>query len=82
MHEPTPPLAVRRRVQAGLGMFFAGAAGLLLAAIAQLGTFTEALPGPALWLVPHGPAGYTAATLLVVWGVWTMGSGVRLARER
>lgn len=82
------PDAARRRVQAGLWMFFAGAAGLLLAAIAQLGAdpahpaaLVDRFPAWPTWFVPESAAGYTAAVLLVCWGVWSLGAGLRLARD-
>lgn len=80
--------AARRRVQAGLWMFFAGAVGLLLAAMARIaekpasaGLLADRFPSWPTWFVPETAAGYTAAVMLVCWGVWAMGSGLRLARE-
>ena len=78
--------APRRLVQGGLSMFFAGGAALLAGLVAQV---VDAQAGVALaqrfpemptWFVPEGPAGYTLAASLVCWGVWAMGSGLRLAR--
>jgi hypothetical protein len=78
--------APRRLVQAGFSMFLAGGVGMLLAMLARLGgddVAALALRYPDLptWFVPEGPAGYTVAALMVCWGVWAMGSGLRLARE-
>ena len=82
------PDAARRRVQAGLWMFFAGAIGLLLGTLAQLGdgrsvpaALADRFPAWPTWFVPESPAGYTAAVLMVSWGVWALGSGLRLARQ-
>ena len=82
------PVAARRRVQAGLWMFFAGAVGLFLGMLAQLGdpraipqALADRFPSLPTWFVPESPAGYTAAALMVCWGVWALGSGLRLARE-
>lgn len=79
---PTP----RRMVQGGLASFFGGTAALLLALLAQLRDDPTALladryPDLPTWWVPEGPAGYAAATTMVCWGVWAMGSALRLARE-
>jgi hypothetical protein len=79
--------AARRRVQAGLWMFFCGAAFLLggllthVADPASANPLAGRVPVPPSWLVPDSAAGYTAALLLVCWGVWALGSGLRLARE-
>lgn len=77
----------RRLVQGGLAMFFAGGFGLLFGGLAQLapdGTLppllAERFPDWPTWWIPEGPAGYTAAAMLVCWGVWSIGSGLRLAR--
>lgn len=76
-----------RLVKAGLTMFFAGAGALLCAAIAQLAAPQAAgeelaarFPSLPTWFVPESPLGYTAACLLVCWGVWAMGAGLRQAR--
>ena len=76
----------RRLVQAGFSMFLAGACGMFLAVLAQLGgdgmgALAARYPDLPTWFVPEGPAGYTTAALMVCWGVWAMGSGLRLARE-
>lgn len=76
----------RRLVQAGFWIFLAGGAAMFLAVLARLGgddVAALALRYPDLptWFVPEGPAGYTTATLMVCWGVWAMGAGLRLARE-
>lgn len=77
----------RRRVQAGLWTFFTGSSGLLLGVLAQLAPgagrpplLAERFPDWPTWWIPEGPAGYTAAALLVCWGVWSLGAGLRLAR--
>lgn len=76
-----------RLVQAGLCMFFAGAAALLLGAIAQLGSATAPLaladrfPSIPTWFVPEGALGFTAAATLVCWGVWALGAGLHLGRQ-
>lgn len=75
-------MAVQRRVRMGLALFFGGAAGLLLALLAQWPPLAGQMPDLALELAPEGPAGYTAATLAVAWGVWAMGSALRPARGR
>jgi hypothetical protein len=81
--------APRRMVQAGLWTFFAGAAALLsgvLAALALAGpgagaaTLAERYPALPTWFVPESPIGFTAASMLVCWGVWAMASGLRIAR--
>ena len=83
-----PSAAARRRVQAGLWMFFTGTIALLFALVAQLGAQAQAAPlaerFPSLptWFVPESPAGYTAALMMVCWGVWALGQGLRSARER
>ncbi|TFZ05132.1 hypothetical protein EZ313_00155 [Ramlibacter henchirensis] len=79
--------AARRRVQAGLWSFFAGAVALLLGVLANMDAkgsaadLADRFPHWPTWVVPESPAGYTAAALLVCWGVWALGSGLRLARE-
>jgi len=80
------PATPRRLVQAGLAMFFAGGAAMFLALLARLGgeglaALGERFPELPTWLVPESPAGYTAAAMMVCWGVWAMGAGLRLARE-
>ena len=77
----------RRLVQGGLAMFFAGGFGLLLGGLAQLAPdgsrpplLADRFPGWPTWWVPESPAGYTAAAMLVCWGVWSLGSGLRMAR--
>ena len=77
----------RRLVQGGLAMFFSGGFGLLLGGLAQLAPdgsrpalLADRFPGWPTWWVPESPAGYTAAAMLVCWGVWSLGSGLRLAR--
>jgi hypothetical protein len=86
----TSPLrpAVRRQVQAGLWMFFAGAGALLCALLAQVGaprsaaaTLADRFPDWPTWFVPESAAGYTTALLMVCWGVWALGRGLRSARE-
>jgi hypothetical protein len=77
----------RRMVQGGLSMFFAGGAALFLGLLARLGDsaadamLAERYPDLPTWFVPEGPAGYAVAATMVCWGVWAMGSGLRLARE-
>lgn len=66
----------RRLVLAGLWMFFAGAVLLLLGLV---GTVAPDLPLEGL--APQGALGFTAAATLVCWGVWAMGSGLKLARS-
>jgi len=80
--------AARRQVQAGLWMFFAGAIGLLFGMVGQLqtqasaaATLADRFPHWPTWFVPESPVGYTAALLMVCWGVWSLGRGLRLARE-
>jgi len=80
------PSTPRRLVQAGFAMFFGGAAAMFLAMLARLGgddVAALALRYPDLptWFVPESPAGCTTAAMMVCWGVWAMGSGLRLARE-
>lgn len=80
------PATPRRLVQAGLAMFFTGGVALFLALLAGLGgsqmvALGERYPDLPTWLVPESPAGYTAACMMVCWGVWAMASGLRLARE-
>lgn len=65
-----------RLVRSGVAGFIAGTFALLLAALAQL---ADGLPA---WAVPDSSIAFTGAALLVCWGVWAMGSGLRLARER
>jgi hypothetical protein len=86
----TSPLrpAVRRQVQAGLWMFFAGAVALLCGLLAQVGappsaaaTLADRFPDWPTWFVPESPAGYTTALMMVCWGVWALGRALRLARE-
>ncbi len=84
---PVSP-AARRSVQAGLWMFFAGAALLLCALLAQVGaagsaaaTLADRFPGWPTWFVPESAAGYTATLMMVCWGVWSLGRGLQLARE-
>ena len=80
--------APARLVQCGLALFFGGACALLLGMVAQLGDggspagLAERFPAIPTWFVPEGAAGFTAATVLVCWGVWAMGAGLRQARER
>ena len=64
-----------RLVRCGLVLFFGGACALLLGAVAQR------FPVFPTWLVPQGALGFTAATLLVCWGVWAMGAGLQQARH-
>lgn len=85
---PVSP-AVRRSVQAGLWMFFSGAALLLCALLAQVGappsaatTLADRFPDWPTWFVPESATGYTAALMMVCWGVWALGRGLRIARER
>jgi hypothetical protein len=80
------PATPRRLVQAGFAMFLAGGAVMFLAMLARLGgddVAALALRYPDLptWFVPESAGGYTAAAMMVCWGVWAMGSGLRLARE-
>jgi hypothetical protein len=63
----------RRLVVLGLWLFFAGALLLLSGALALMAGV--ALPG-----IPASPMGFTAAASLVCWGVWALGSGLRLRR--
>ena len=77
----------RRMVQAGLAGFFAGTIALLAALLAQLRDdptvlLADRFPDLPTWWVPEGPAGYAIATTMVCWGVWAMGSGLRLPREQ
>jgi hypothetical protein len=65
-----------RLVRSGFAGFVAGTCALLLAALAQV---ADGLPA---WAVPDSSLAFTAAALLVCWGVWAMGSGLKLARER
>jgi len=74
-----------RLVRAGLWMFFAGAAALFFALLAQAGAaapapLAERFPGLPTWFVPETASGYTAAFALVCWGVWAMGAGLQKAR--
>jgi hypothetical protein len=80
------PATPRRLVQAGFAMFLAGGAAMFLALLARLGAgdlgpLAERFPQLPTWFVPESPAGYTVAAMMVCWGVWAMGSGLRLARE-
>lgn len=86
----TSPLrpAVRRQVQAGLWMFFAGAIALLAGLLAQAGaprstaaTLADRFPDWPTWFVPESAAGYTTALMMVCWGVWALGRALRIARE-
>jgi hypothetical protein len=78
--------APARLVRAGLWMFFAGTAALGCAAAAQLflaapgGVLADRFPPWATWFVPESATGFTAACILVCWGVWAMGAGLRQAR--
>jgi len=76
--------APARVVRAGLWMFFAGTVALATAAVAQwgaaAGTLAERFPDWPTWVVPETPAGFTAAAMLVCWGVWLLGAGLRQAR--
>lgn len=80
-------MAARRSVQAGLWMFFAGTIALLSGLLSQLGaqrtpgTLADRFPGWPTWFVPESATGYTAALMMVCWGVWALGRGLRLARE-
>ncbi|TFZ03787.1 hypothetical protein [Ramlibacter humi] len=77
--------ALRRRVQAGLWAFFAGTVALLASLVGLFFDAPELIDGFPAWTtawVPQSPAGYTAATLLVAWGVWTLGAGLEKARDR
>jgi len=78
--------APARLVRAGLSMFFAGTAALATAAVAHLGatagSLAERFPEWPTWLVPESPTGFTAASLLVCWGVWLLGAGLQQARRR
>lgn len=65
-----------RLVRSGVAGFIAGTCALLLAALAQV---ADGLPS---WAAPDSSLAFTAAALLVCWGVWAMGSGLKLARER
>ena len=77
----------RRLVQGGLSMFFAGTAAMLLGAAGPGGCgrapsmLADRYPDLPTWFVPEGPVGYAAAATMVCWGVWAMGSGLRMARE-
>lgn len=62
-----------RLVAFGLCLFFAGTVLMLGGAVAQMVTLQSAL-------VPDSPLGFTACASLVCWGVWAMGSGLRLRR--
>lgn len=62
-----------RLVGLGLGLFFLGAVLMLGAAVAQMASVQ-------LSFVPDSPLGLTACATLVCWGVWAMGSGLRLRR--
>jgi len=57
----------------GLCLFFIGAVLMLGAAVAQMVAVQWAL-------VPDSPLGLTACASMVCWGVWAMGSGLRLRR--
>jgi hypothetical protein len=87
---PATAPAVRRQVQAGLWTFFAGALALFFGLVGQLqlqaqqsaaATLADRFPDWPTWFVPESPAGYTAALMMVCWGVWSLGRGLRLARE-
>ena len=86
----TSPLrpAVRRQVQAGPWMPFAGAGALLCGLLAQVdappstaATLADRFPDWPTWFVPESAAGYTTALMMVCWGVWALGRALRLARE-
>lgn len=68
-----------RLVRSGVAGFLAGTAALLLVAVAQVTSESDVLPA---WVVPDSSTALTAATLLVCWGVWAMGAGLRRTRER
>ena len=82
------PAAPARMVRAGLWMFFAGAVALFSGAFAELaapasqgaGALAERLPDWPTWFVPETAVGFTLSSLLVCWGVWMMGAGLRRAR--
>lgn len=83
---PATVPAARRHVQAGLWMFFAGAVGLLSGLLAQVqaaaaAPLADLYPGWPTWIVPETATGYTAALMMVCWGVYSLGRGLRLARE-
>lgn len=63
----------RRLVVMGLWLFFAGAVLMLAGALTWMAGLT--LP-----VVPASPLGFTASASLVCWGVWALGSGLRLRR--
>ena len=76
----------RRMVQGGLASFFGGTTALLLSLLTQLRDdptvlLADRFPHLPTWWVPESPAGYTIATMMVCWGVWAMGSGLRLPRD-
>ena len=78
-----------RLVRLGLWSFFAGTGALLCAILAQLFAdpaaaqdLAQRFPEVPTWFVPESPAGYTAATLMVCWGVWALGAGIQRASER
>ena len=78
--------APARLVRSGLWMFFAGTGALFGSLLAQLGVgegelLAERFPQLPTWFVPETPAGFTLAVTLVCWGVWAMGTGLKLARE-
>ncbi len=77
-----------RLVRTGLWMFFAGALTLLCAALAQVASpepsgavLATRFPSLPTWFVPETALGFTLAASLVCWGVWAMGTGLRLARD-
>lgn len=86
MLEPNPNRAtLRRRVQAGLWAFFAGTVALLASLVALFFDAQAWIDGFPAWTtawMPQSPAGYTAAMMLVAWGVWTLGAGLEAARDR
>lgn len=78
-----------RLVRTGLWMFFAGALALLCSAVAQVASAGQSgaalaarYPSLPTWFVPESAVGFTAAASLVCWGVWAMGAGLRMARDR
>ena len=85
----TKTSTVRRQVQAGLWSFFAGAVALLCGLLAQVATpqapaaatLADRFPDWPTWFVPESAAGYTTALMMVCWGVWALGRGLRVARE-